>query len=181
MISWDRNTRDRILHLLSSPCKLTDTNLHFWVWLHDIFKTKPVLQWRKPVHWIQWAWSAVLPPSKHISGKGFSAAWQFLAKNEPSFCNRNIWFGYWCRIPPCHRDDSVACLPTWVASVSRWQWVGFLPYPSVYGTWVKHLLQSCLQVSHGLLKDRVTATFSWLQARWESTDLLPSVAWGKPW
>lgn len=65
------------------------------------------------------------PSPKHISGKGFSAAWQLISKNEPYFYNRELWCGCWWGmpyLPPCHRD---VCQPGWALFVGNDGWGSF--------------------------------------------------------
>lgn len=133
MISWDRNTRDRILPLLSSPCKPSDTNLHFGSgYMRFLDLNLYCSGCSGESQYTRYSEHDLMCYSftKTHLREGVFSSLAIFAKNEPYFYNRNICLVYWSGmpyIPPCHRDASMACLPAWVACVCRWQWVGLLP------------------------------------------------------
>lgn len=110
LILWDRNTRDKILHLLS---KIYWHKSAFWVWLHEIFNTEPVLE----VAVVRKASTldtvsticCATPSPKCTSGKGFSAAWQFLL--EMNFITKTSVLDIALECPTSHPAPGMTAWP----------------------------------------------------------------------
>lgn len=93
MISWDRNTRDGISHLLSSPCKITGTNLHFGSGYMRFLKVN--LYWCGESQYTKYSEHNLLCypfPKIHLR-EGVFCSLAIISKNEPYFYNRELWFG----------------------------------------------------------------------------------------
>lgn len=130
MISWDRNTRDRILPLLSSPCKPSDTNLHFGSGYMRFLDLNLYCSGcsGESQYIVSTIWCAT-PSPKRISEKGFSAAWQFLLKMSLIFITETSVWDTGVECPTSHPATGMpawpVCQPGWPVSVGGNGWDSF--------------------------------------------------------